>query len=248
MSGHSKWSQIKRQKGVTDARRSKLFTKIGREISVAARQGGPNADDNATLRLALNRARQANMPKETIQRAIKRATSSAGGNTWEEILYEAYGPGGGALLIDSLTDNRNRSVADIRSTLTKAGGSMGETGSVAWVFEQKGVIAIDVEAGAESSEIALAAIDAGAEDVDADAELIEVVTAPSDLEAVRDRLAASGATIGSAEVVMRPKSVVAVEEATARALLRLIEALEDLDDVQRVYTNADFPDSVLVDA
>lgn len=248
MSGHSKWAQIKRQKGVTDARRGKLFTKLGREVQRAARLGGPDPDENPALRLAVSRARQANMPKDNVERAIERATASGSGEDWDEIRYEAYGPGGVAMLIDTLTNNRNRTVAEVRAALTKAGGSMGETGSVAWVFEQKGVIAIDLGPGMDADSIALAAIDAGAEDVQVEEGLVEVLTDPSGLEAIRATLEGGGVRIGSAEVMMRPGNSVGLEEDKARGLMKLIDALEDLDDVQRVYSNADFPDSVLVEA
>ncbi len=248
MAGHSKWAQIKRKKGVTDAKRGQLFTKLGRELAVAARQGGPNPDENPALRLAIERARQNNMPKDNIQRAIDRATNAADAARLEQIRYEAYGPGGAALLIDSLTDNRNRTVSEVRAALTRAGANMAESGAVAWIFEPKGVIGVDIEAGIDADEVALAAIDGGAEDVDVEAGLIEVITAPSGLEQARGSVESAGAPIASAEVVMRPTNTVAVGGAQARALLRLIESLEDLDDVQRVFTNADFPDAVLAEA
>jgi YebC/PmpR family DNA-binding regulatory protein len=248
MSGHSKWSTIKRAKGASDAKRAKIFTKIGREIAVAARAGGASPDDNPVLRMAVTKARAANMPKDTIKRAIERATAASGGENWESVRYEAYGPGGVALLIDALTDNRNRTVAEVRSRLAKAGGNMGETGSVGWIFEQKGQIVVDVAQGVDADEVALSVIDVGAEDVQVEEGFIEIVTAPSDLEAVRGALEAAGTTIGSAEVEMRPTNVVSLNESKGRVMLHLIEALEDLDDVQKVYSNADFPDSVLVEA
>ena len=248
MSGHSKWSTIKRAKGAADAKRGKIFTKIAREIMVSARVGGPNIVDNAALRIAIGKARQANMPKENVQRAIDRASTTGGGENWEEVRYEAYGPAGVALLIDTLTDNRNRTVSDVRSALTKAGGNLGETGSVAWTFEQKGVLLIDLTETTDAEDLELQAIDAGAEDVDVDSGVLEVVTAPTNIETVRDGLEGSGATIASAEVIMRPTNTVGVDETKGRQILRLIDTLEDLDDVQRVSTNADFPDSVLVEA
>jgi len=248
MSGHSKWSTIKRAKGAADAKRGKVFTKIAREIMVSARVGGPNIVDNAALRLAIGKARQANMPKDDVQRAIDRASATSGGENWEEVRYEAYGPAGVALLIDTLTDNRNRTVSDVRSALTKAGGNLGETGSVAWTFEQKGVLLIDLTETTDAEDLELQAIDAGAEDVDVDSGVLEVVTAPTDIESVRGGLEGSGATIASAEVIMRPTNTVGVDETKGRQILRLIDTLEDLDDVQRVSTNADFPDSVLVEA
>ena len=248
MAGHSKWAQIKRKKGVTDAKRGQLFTKLGRELAVAARQGGGNPDENPALRLAIERARQNNMPKDNIQRAIDRATNAADAAQLEEIRYEAYGPGGAALLIDSLTDNRNRTVSEVRSALTRAGANMAESGAVAWIFEQKGVIGVDLEAGVDADEVALAAIDGGAEDVAVEPDLVEVITAPADLEQARSSVEQSGVAVATAEVVMRPTNTVAVDGAQARALLRLIEALEELDDVQRVFTNADVPDAVLAEA
>ena len=248
MAGHSKWAQIKRKKGVTDAKRGQLFTKLGRELAVAARQGGGNPDENPALRLAIERARQNNMPKDNIQRAIDRATNAADAAQLEEIRYEAYGPGGAALLIDSLTDNRNRTVSEVRSALTRAGANMAESGAVAWIFEQKGVIGVDLEAGVDADEVALAAIDGGAEDVAVEPDLVEVITAPADLEQARVSVEQSGVAVATAEVVMRPTNTVAVDGAQARALLRLIEALEELDDVQRVFTNADVPDAVLAEA
>ena len=188
------------------------------------------------------------MPKDNVQRAIDRASAEAGGEDWHEVRYEAYGPGGVAVLIDALTDNRKRTVSDVRSTLVKVGGNMGEAGSVAWTFEQKGVVLIELAGDADPEELELQAIDAGAEDVEVDNGVLEVVTDPSSLEAVRDGLAAGGGAIASAEVVMRPTNTVEVTEACGRQLLRLIDSLEDLDDVQRVSTNADFPDSILVEA
>ena len=248
MAGHSKWAQIKRKKGVTDAKRGQLFTKLGRELAVATRQGGPNPDENPSLRLAIERARQNNMPKDNIQRAIERAANAADADQLEEVRYEAYGPGGAALLIDSLTDNRNRTVAEVRHTLTRAGANMAESGAVAWIFEQKGVIGVDLEGGVDADEVALAAIDGGAEDVAVEPDLVEVITAPGDLEQARTSVEQAGVAVASAEVVMRPNNTVEIGGSQARSLLRLIESLEELDDVQRVFTNADIPDAVLVEA
>ena len=248
MAGHSKWAQIKRKKGVTDAKRSQLFTKLGREIAVAVRAGGPKIEENSALRLAVDRAKASNMPNANIDRAIERASGGADGSQLEQIRYEAYGPGGAALLIDSLTDNRNRTVAEVRATLTRAGTGMAESGAVAWLFEQKGVIAIDVDETADPDDIALAAIDGGAEDVAVDEGLVEVITAPSDLESARSAVEELGAPVASAEVVMRATNTVPVDTDQAAKLLRLIDSLEDLDDVQRVFTNADFPDAALVEA
>ncbi|MCY3557016.1 MAG: YebC/PmpR family DNA-binding transcriptional regulator [Chloroflexi bacterium] len=248
MAGHSKWAQIKRKKGVTDAKRGQLFTKLGREIAVAVRSGGPKIEENSALRLAVERAKASNMPNANIDRAIERASGGADGSQLEQIRYEAYGPGGAALLIDSLTDNRNRTVAEVRATLTRAGTGMAESGAVAWLFEQKGVIAIDVDETADPDDIALAAIDGGAEDVAVDEGLVEVITAPSDLESARSAVEELGAPVASAEVVMRATNTVPVDTDQAAKLLRLIDSLEDLDDVQRVFTNADFPAAALVEA
>ncbi len=248
MAGHSKWAQIKRKKGVTDAKRGQLFTKLGREIAVAVRAGGSKLEENAALRLAVERARASNMPNTNIERAIERASGGVDGSQLEEIRYEAYGPGGAALLIDSLTDNRNRTVAEVRAALTRAGTNIAEAGAVSWLFEQKGVIAIDVDARADTDDIALAAIDGGAEDVAIDDALVEVITAPADLESVRNAVEQLGAPVASAEVVMRATNTVPVGTDQASRLLRLIDSLEDLDDVQRVFTNAGFPDAVLVEA
>ncbi len=248
MAGHSKWAQIKRKKGVTDAKRGQLFTKLGREIAVAVRAGGPKSEENSALRLAVERARASNMPNANIERAIERASGGPDGSQLEEVRYEAYGPGGAALLIDSLTDNRNRTVSEVRAALTRAGVSMAESGAVAWLFEQKGVIAVDVDAQSEADEVMLAAIDGGAEDVAVDEGLVEVITAPSDLVSARVAVEEVGAPVASAEVVMRATNTVPVDTAQAAKLLRLIDSLEDLDDVQRVFTNADFPDAVLVEA
>ena len=242
MAGHSKWAQIKRKKGVTDAKRGQLFTKLGRELAVAARAGGPNPDENPALRLAVERARQNNMPKDNIQRAIERAAGGAAGDQLQEVRYEAYGPGGAALLIDSLTDNRNRTVSEVRAALARAGANMAESGAVAWQFQPKGVIGIDLEAGIDPDEVALAAIDGGAEDVAVESDLVEVITEPSALHEAREAVEAAGAAVGSAELVMRATTTIELDEQQAKVLLRLIDALEDLDDVQRVFTNADFPD------
>lgn len=243
MAGHSKWKQIQRQKGVADARRGQLFTKIGREIQQAVRRGGPSPTENPALRLAIAKARQANMPKDNIDRAVQRAAESGRGENLDEIRYEAYGPGGVAILIDALTDNRNRTVSDVRGILNKAGGSMGNAGSVAWIFEQKGSISIDRTPAMDAEAIALEALDAGADDVVIDTGLIEVLTAPAAVERVRDRLEAQGITVAAAEVEMRPTTTVPVDSERAHSLLRLLETLEELDDVQRVFTNADIPEA-----
>jgi YebC/PmpR family DNA-binding regulatory protein len=244
LSGHSKWSQIKRQKSAADARRGQMFTKLGREITVAVREGGPDPDANPRLRQAIQRARDASMPAETIERAIKRATGTSEGAALEEVIYEGYGPGGVAILVQALTDNRNRAVAEIRSVFTRAGGSLGESGCVAWLFEPRGVIVVE-GSGRDPDELGLLAIDAGAEDVRVEDGIIEVLTQPGDLEAVRAALEAHGVKVTSAETAMVPKTTIPLDERNAVATLRLMERLEELDDVQRVYTNLEISDAAL---
>jgi YebC/PmpR family DNA-binding regulatory protein len=245
MSGHSKWSQIKRQKGVADARRGQLFTKLGREISVAARAGGADPSTNFRLRLAVQRARDNNMPLDNIERAVKRGAGDTEASALTEAAYEGYGPGGTAILVEVLTDNRNRSVADIRRVFSKGGGSLGESGCVAWIFESRGLITVPVE-GQQAEDVALAAIDAGAEDVKVEDDAVEVYTKPESLEEVRRSLEESEIPVSSAEVSLVAKSTVALQEKEALQALKLLDKLEELDDVSRVHSNADFPDSVLV--
>lgn len=244
MSGHSKWSQIKRQKGAADAKRGQLFTKLGREIAVAARKGGPDPNANFRLRLAIQRARTENMPADNIDRAIKRATGGGEGATLEEVLYEGYGPGGVALLVETLTDNRNRTVSELRNAFTRGGGNMAEAGAVAWSFDQKGVI--NLSAGSnDPEELALQVIDSGAADVKIDEGILEVYTAPQELELVRRTLEEQGIPAESSELVMVPKTTVFLEEKEALQILRLVERIEELDDVQKVYFNADFDAEIL---
>jgi len=247
MSGHSKWSQIKRQKGVNDAKRGATFTKVARDIAIAARAGGGDPDGNFKLRLAIEKARGVNMPADNIKRAIERGAGGGEAEQFEEIVYEGYGPGGVAVLVEAATDNRNRTAADIRAIFTKAGGQLAGTGAVAWQFEQRGVVSIPREKQ-DADEVALLAIDAGADDVDTDADPLEVYTAPGDLEKVRHGLEAAGVRIESAELTMQAKNTIEVDPARARANLRLIEHLEDHDDVQRVTANFDIPDEVLAEA
>ncbi|MSQ23436.1 MAG: YebC/PmpR family DNA-binding transcriptional regulator [Chloroflexi bacterium] len=244
MSGHSKWSQIKRQKGVTDVKRGQAFTKLGREIAVAARTGGPNLEMNARLRLAVERARAANMPVDTIDRAIKRATGATAEGTLDEITYEGYGPGGAALLIEVLTDNRKRAVAEVRNAFTRAGGSLAEAGAVAWLFQQRGVLTIE-SPSQDPDEIGLMAIDAGAEDVRVDDDMVEIFTAPTDLEAVRSSLGEAHVEVTSAEVAMIPNTTLALDGHHTISTLRLMERLEDLDDVQKVYTNIEISEEAV---
>jgi len=247
MSGHSKWSQIKRQKGVNDAKRGAVFTKVSREITIAAREGGADPDGNFRLRLAMEKARSVNMPTENIKRAIEKASGAGEAERIEEIVYEGYGPGGVAIMVETATDNRNRTAADIRAMFTKAGGQLVSAGSVAWQFEPRGVVSIS-RRGQDAEEVALMAIDAGAEDVDADADPLEIYTASSDLDRVRRALADAGVKVESAELSMQAKNTIEVDLPRARANLRLIENLEDHDDVLRVTANFEIPDEVLAEA
>jgi YebC/PmpR family DNA-binding regulatory protein len=244
MSGHSKWSTIKRQKGVTDAKRSVAFTKVAREISVAARQGGGDPDANYRLRLAIEKARSANMPADNIKRSIEKATGGGEGEQYEEIVYEGYGPGGVAILVEAATDNRNRTAAEVRSMFAKAGGQLAGSGAVAWQFEPRGLITV---VGRDPDEVALAAIDAGASDVDTTVDPVEIFTEPGDLEGVRKALEAAGVVVESAESAMIAKQTVELDVARARQAIRLVELLEDLDDVQRVTANFDIPEEVFAE-
>jgi YebC/PmpR family DNA-binding regulatory protein len=245
MSGHSKWSTIKRQKGAADAKRGAVFTKLSREIILAAKQGGGDTSMNFRLRLAVQRAKAANMPNDNIERAIAKATGTgADGEQLDEMTYEGYGPGGTAILVAVLTDNKNRTVSEVRHQFSRAGGNLGENGSVAWQFDAKGLITVPVN-GSDPDDIALQAIDAGAEDVAVSGEIIEVQTEPSDLEAVRKALESSGLEIENADFAMVPKVTVDLDVKTAHQALKLIDGLEDLEDVQRVYSNANFTDEVI---
>ena len=247
MSGHSKWSTIKRQKGVTDARRGALFTKVAREISVAARQGGGDPDANYRLRLAIDKARSVNMPADNIKRTSDKATGGGEVEQFEEIVYEGYGPGGIAVLVEAQTDNRNRTAAEVRSMFVKSGGQLAGSGAVAWQFEPRGLISV-TRNGIDVDEVALAAIDAGAEDVDTDDdEMVEIYTSPGDLEAVRKALEAAGVAVASAESTMIPKQHGDLDSSKARQALRLVELLEDLDDVQRVTANFEIPEDVFAE-
>jgi len=247
MSGHSKWSTIKRQKGANDAKRGALFTKVTREIAVAARHGGGDPEANYRLRLAIEKARAVNMPADNIKRTIDKATGGGDADQFEEIVYEGYGPGGVAVLVEAATDNRNRTAAEVRSIFTKAGGQLAGSGAVAWQFEPRGLIAVAPD-GKDADEVALAAIDAGAEDVDTDdPEAIEIFTSPADLERIRAALEAAGVSIDSAESTMIAKQTVELDSTKARQALRLVEQLEDLDDVQRVTANFDIPEDVFAE-
>jgi YebC/PmpR family DNA-binding regulatory protein len=244
MSGHSKWSSIKHKKGAADAKRGKLFTKLARAITVAARDGGGNPDANPALGLAVQKARDASMPKDNIQRAIDRGTGEGeDAASIESVVYEGYGPGGAAILVETLTDNRNRTGAEVRHAFERHGGSLGEPGSVAWQFEKRGVILIDGERYGEDD--LMPAIDAGADDVVEDADLIKVLSAAGDLASVRAALEEAGVEIQSAELAMEPKSAVEVGAGDAPALLRLMDALEEHDDVDSVHANFDVPEEIL---
>jgi YebC/PmpR family DNA-binding regulatory protein len=245
MSGHSKWSSIKHKKGAADTKRGKLFSKLSRAIIVAAREGGPDPEGNATLATAIQKARDNSMPKDNIERAIARgAGTSTDGEAYEHITYEGYGPNGVALFVEALTDNRNRTASDVRHIFTKNDGNLGESGSVAWLFERKGVVI--VPGSVDEEELTLAAADGGAEDVVAEGSTFEVVCSPDDLQAVRGALDSAGIPYDSAELTMLPKTTVPVEdESAAKKLLRLMDALEENDDVQDVYANFDIPERVL---
>lgn len=244
MSGHSKWSTIKRKKGAADAKRGQLFTKLAREITVAARTGLPDPDANVRLRLAIQKARAENMPKDNIDRAIQRAAGGADSAQFDEVWYEGYGPAGVAVMILAMTDNRNRTVAEIRAALTRANGTLGENGSVSWMFDQVGTIAI--RAGdTDPDEIALVAIDAGATDVATEDGTVEVYTEPQDLHRVQEELSAAGYEIESADLTMKPKTLMTPDTDDAVKAIRLLEKLEDLDDVQTVYSNLDITDEVM---
>lgn len=238
MAGHSKWAQIKRKKQATDSKRGALFTKLARAVQVAARDGGGDPAGNATLAAAIQKAKDAGMPKDNIERAIAKGTGAdSEAQAIETVVYEGYGPGGVAIMVETLTDNRNRTGADVRNTFSRHGGSLGEPGSVAWVFEKKGVIAVDAERYSEDD--LFPAIDAGAEDVAIDESVYEVIADPASLTAVREALEAAGVEPDSSELVMRPTTRVEVAEDGAGTLVRLLEALEEHDDVQAVHANFD---------
>jgi YebC/PmpR family DNA-binding regulatory protein len=244
MAGHSKWASIKHKKKAVDAKRGALFTKLTRAITVAAREGGGDPEGNPSLALAVQKAKDASMPKDNIERAIAKGTGAdADADAYEAVLYEGYGPGGVAILVEALTDNRNRTGSEVRHAFTTHGGSLGEPGSVAWTFEKKGEVVVDGSRYSEDD--LLPAIDAGAEDLSLDGDVWEIVTPPSDVAAVREALAAAGIEIESAELVQRPTTRVPVEEGRVGSLMRLIEALEEHDDVQAVHANFDVDSDVL---
>ena len=244
MSGHSKWSTIKRKKESADNKRGALFTKLAKEIQLAAKAGGGDPATNFKLRLVIQRARSSNMPNDNIARAIAKATGAGDSDQLIEVSYEGFGPGGAAILVNAVTDNRNRTVAAIRHAFTRAGGSLGENGSVAWQFESRGALSVSLE-GHDEDEVALAAIEAGAEDVETSEGSLEIQTAPGDLETVRQALTEAGYTVDHADLSMVPTVTVALEKGAAAQTLRLLDGLEELEDVQRVYSNADFDEELL---
>jgi YebC/PmpR family DNA-binding regulatory protein len=244
MSGHSKWATIKHAKGAADAKRGQIFTKLSREIIISAKEGGPHPDMNARLRLAIQKAKDARMPSDNIERAIKKGSGQLEGETLTELTLEGYGPGGVAVLVQAVSDNRNRTVQEVRHLFTRSGGALGESGCVAWIFEAKGDITVKT-AGKDPDELELEAIDAGAEDVRADGEFIVVSTAPDRMEALRKALEGKKFAVESAGMDMHPKTLVELNEETAMQVLKLLSAMEDLDDVQNVYSNADFDPAVV---
>jgi YebC/PmpR family DNA-binding regulatory protein len=245
VSGHSKWSSIKHKKGATDAKRGQLFSKLSRAIIVAAREGGPDPAANLALQNAIDKAREASMPKDNIERAIARASGAgADGEAYEHVTYEGYGPGGVAVYVEALTDNRNRTASEVRHLFAKHDGSLGESGSVAWLFDRAGLLVVGEDV--DEDELTLAAADGGADDVSRDGSVFQVTSAPDELAAVRRALDEAGIAVESAELAMLPKTSVTVDdEGDARKIVRLIEALEELDDVQDVYANFDIPEAVL---
>ncbi|GBC60879.1 YebC/PmpR family DNA-binding transcriptional reg ulator [Desulfonema ishimotonii] len=244
MSGHSKWSTIKRKKGAIDAKRGKIFTKLIKEITIAARMGGGDPEANPRLRTAVAAAKAENMPKDNMERAIKKGTGELEGVSYEESSYEGYGPGGAAVFVESLSDNKNRAVADIRHIFNKRGGNLGENGCVAWMFDKKGYINIEKSVTDEETLMEVA-LEAGAEDVREDGETFEVITAPEDFEAVREAIEAASVPYLEAEVTMLPQTITTLTGKEAEQMIRLMEALDDCEDVQKVYTNADIPDEMV---
>jgi YebC/PmpR family DNA-binding regulatory protein len=244
MSGHSKWSTIKHKKGKEDARRGQLFSKLARAIRVAAREGGADPASNAALAAAIEKARSYSMPKDNIDRAVQRGSGEGGGDTFERITYEGYGPAGVAIIVEVLTDNRNRSASSVRSVFTKHNGTLGQPGSVAWIFERRGSVVVDAGRYSEDDVMA-AAIEGGADDVVRDGEAFQVLCEPAELSAVREAIQQAGIEYEQAELTLQPKSTVQLDEAEARKTLRLVDALEDIDDVQDVYANFDIPEEVL---
>jgi len=244
VSGHSKWANIKHQKGAEDARRGQLFTKLTREIMIAVRESGDNPESNLRLRMAIEKARNGAMPMDNVQRAIKRASGKEEGVILTEVTYEGYGPGGVAILVETMSDNRNRTLQEIRNVFSRGGGSLGESGCVSWMFQQKGVISITIS-DKNADELSLLAIDAGAEDVNITDDTLEIYTAPHDIEKVRHSLEEKGLTITSAEISREPQNTIELDEKKALQTVKLLEKLEGMDDVQKVYSNMDFSEEVM---
>lgn len=248
MSGHSKWSTIKRKKGAADAKKGKIFSKISKELTVASKTGGDNPDMNPRLRLAVEKAKAANMPSENVKRAIKKGSEDTSGANYEETIYEGYGPAGVAIMIEVLTDNKNRTVGEVRHTITKYNGNMGETGCVGWMFDKKGYILVEKKAGDEDTLMTIA-LDAGADDFknDPDEENYEITTAPEDLHAVKEYLEKEKVPLNLAEITFVPQNYVKLDAKDAGTMMKLINALEDLDDVQNVYANFDIPEEIMAE-
>lgn len=245
MSGHSKWHNIKLRKQAQDARKSKIFAKISREIMAAARAGGGDPDINIRLRMSMEKARAAGMPQDNVKRAVQRGTGEAGGAQYESITYEGYAPGGVAVMAQVLTDNRNRTVGELRSVFTRNGGTLAESNAVAWLFSQKGVVIVPREGAPDEDKVLEVALEAGAEDMQSDDTSFEIRTAPADLEAVRKALEAAAVPFESAEVSMLPQTRVTLKEKEAQQVLRMMDALEELEDVQQVYANFDIPEAIM---
>jgi len=242
MSGHSKWATIKRKKGEIDAKRAKIFTKIGREIAVAVREGGPDPNNNAKLRDVIAKAKANNLPNENIMRSIKKAAGESSGENYEEIIYEGYGPSGVAVIVETMTDNKNRTAGDMRHYFDKFGGNLGANGCVSWMFDKKGVIIIENTAKVNEDQLMMDALEAGAEDINTETEYFEILTSPNDFSTVREALEAKGYEFVSAEVTMIPQNTVTLDEEAAAKMRKLIDHLEDNDDVQNVYHNWDMPE------
>ena len=247
MSGHSKWTQIKRKKSATDEKRGRMFSKLLRAIEVAAREGGPSVEGNMTLASAVQKARDYSVPMDNIERAIKRAAGETGGAQYQEVTYEGYGPGGVAILVEAVTDNRNRTGQDVRHTFSRMGGTLGDPGSVAWIFNRRGLIVVEKELAPEEDRVLEVILEAGAEDLRDSGAHWEIVTPPDALVAVRKALEESGVQFVSAELTMLPSTEVPLDRDKAESVLRLVEALEDLEDVQNVYSNFDIPEQVLAE-
>ncbi len=244
MSGHSKWATTKHKKAATDAKRGKIFTKIGKEITVAARLGGGDVNGNARLRTAIAKAKAISLPADNIKRAIQRGTGELPGVSYEEIIYEGYGPGGVAVIIESMTDNRNRTVSEIRNIFSKAGGNMGEAGCVSWMFHKKGYLVVN-RAKVDEDKLMTLALDAGAEDMQPEDDNFVITTMPNDFEKVKKSLEDAGISLEVAEITMIPQTYVKLDGKEAQQMLRLVETLEDNDDVQNVYANFDIPEEIL---